>query len=261
MSETLELYQYVMGVSSGLLVGFSLGLFGGGGSILAVPLLVSTVGAGNAHHVIGTSAVAVAANSLAGVVGHARRGTIKWRCAAVFGTAGMFGAALGSAIGKAVNGRDLLLLFAGLMFVVAANMFRHRHRDGEAGATCTLTNMPKVLSFGAGTGLCSGFFGIGGGFLIVPGLMTSTGMPMINAISTSLVIITVMGLTTAISYALSGLVLWSLALAFVLGGSAGVAGGAAAAHLLSRYTGKLKVLFALMLLASSVWLGVQSASL
>src|SRR5690606_12187460 len=95
---TLELVQYLLGGASGALVGFTLGLVGGGGSILAVPLMVYLVGVPNAHVAIGTSALAVAANAAAGLLNHARAHNVKWRCGGIYAVAGIGGALLGSTI-------------------------------------------------------------------------------------------------------------------------------------------------------------------
>src|SRR5687767_15983561 len=108
----LSLTQSALGLASGSLVGFTLGLVGGGGSILAVPLLVYVVGVTNPHVAIGTSAVAVAANAAANLANHARAENVKWRCALVFAVAGVAGAFLGSSLGKTVDGQKLLALFA-----------------------------------------------------------------------------------------------------------------------------------------------------
>ena len=97
---TLTLVQYLLGIGSGALVGFVLGLVGGGGSILAVPLMVYLVGVKSPHMAIGTSAFAVAANAATGLLHHARAGHVKWRCAAVFAVAVVAGAALGSTTGQ-----------------------------------------------------------------------------------------------------------------------------------------------------------------
>ena len=102
----LEPLQYVLGALSGSLVGLTLGLFGGGGSILAVPLMVYLVGVPDPHMAIGTSAFAVAANAATSLVSHARQGTVKWRCAALYSGAGIVGALAGSTLGKAVDGRQ-----------------------------------------------------------------------------------------------------------------------------------------------------------
>lgn len=92
------------------------------------------------------------------------------------------------------------------MVVVGVLMLRGRGDTGNPGAECNREKAPKVLGYGLSTGLFSGFFGIGGGFLIVPGLIGSTGMPILNAVGTSLIAVTAFGLTTAANYAFSGLV-------------------------------------------------------
>jgi uncharacterized protein len=240
----LDTIQYLLGAGSGVLVGFVLGLVGGGGSILAVPLMVYLVGVQNPHVAIGTSAFAVAVNAATGLANHARAGTVKWRCAAMFAAAGVAGAFAGSTAGKAFDGQKLLFLFAIVMVVVGMMMLRGRGRSGNPDVACNRQNAPKVLGFGAGTGAFSGFFGIGGGFLIVPGLVASTGMPMINAIGSSLVAVTAFGLTTAANYALSGLVDWPLAFVFIGGGVAGGLLGARLGKRLSGTHGRLTTIFA-----------------
>ena len=109
-------------LGSGGLVGFALGLFGGGGSILAVPLLVYAVGIKDAHVAIGTSALAVSVNAFANLTSHAQAGTVKWPCAIVFALAGIAGAALGATLGRHVDGQHLLFLFGIVMLIVAAGM-------------------------------------------------------------------------------------------------------------------------------------------
>lgn len=250
----LDPLQYLLGAGSGGLVGFTLGLVGGGGSILAVPLIVYLVGVPDAHIAIGTSALAVAANALSGLVNHARAHTVKWRCGIMYALAGILGAFLGSSLGKEVDGQKLLFLFALLMILVGIIMFRKRHNHGIAGAECNRQNAPKVLSFGLGTGLFSGFFGIGGGFLIVPGLMASTRMPMLNAVGTSLVAVTTFGLTTALNYARAGMVDWTLALVFILGGIVGSFGGAKAARYLSGSRGQLTTIFAMLIFVVALYM-------
>ena len=256
----LEPIQYLLGLLSGGLVGFTLGLFGGGGSILAVPLMVYLVGVGNPHIAIGTSALAVAANAGANLVTHARQGNIKWRCAGIYSVAGVAGALLGSTLGKALDGQKLLFLFAILMMVVGVLMLRNRRNAGNPDAACTIENAPKTVGFGAMTGLLSGLFGIGGGFLIVPGLVASTGMPLLMAIGSSLVAVTAFGLTTAVNYAWSGLVDWPLAVVFVGGGVGGGVLGAFAARRLSQRRGLLGSLFATLIFVVAIYMAWRSAT-
>ena len=254
----LEPLQYLLGAGSGALVGFALGLVGGGGSILAVPLMVYLVGVSNPHVAIGTSALAVAANAATGLMSHAWSGAVKWRCGGTYAVAGVVGALAGSTLGKTVDGEQLLTLFALLMILVGALMLRKRAREDRLNVQCNRTNAPKVLGFGLGTGMFSGFFGIGGGFLIVPGLIAATGMPMINAVATSLVAVTAFGLTTALNYAVSGLIDWPLAGAFIAGGIAGgLLGTAAASRLAAR--GVLNRVFALLIFAVAAYMLWRSA--
>ena len=256
----LEPIQYLLGLVSGGLVGFTLGLFGGGGSILAVPLMVYLVGVPSPHIAIGTSAMAVAANAGANLVSHARHGNIKWRCAAIYSLAGVAGAFLGSTLGKALDGQTLLFLFALLMMVVGALMLRSRRNAGNPDAACTVENAPRTIGFGAATGAFSGFFGIGGGFLIVPGLVASTGMPLLTAIGSSLVAVTAFGLTTAANYAWSGLVDWPLAAVFIAGGIGGGVVGAFAAGQFAKRRGLLGSLFATLIFIVAIYMAWRSAS-
>lgn len=239
--------QYVLGGLSGILIGFTLGLVGGGGSILAVPLMVYVVGVKSPHLAIGTSALAVAANALAGLWNHAREENVNWRCGGSFAAAGVIGALGGSTLGKAFDGQKLLFLFALLMLVVAVAMYRGRQAEGVEGVQCNRENLPKVITFGVGTGVLSGFFGIGGGFLIVPALVASTAMPIYRAIGTSLIAVAAFGLTTAGNYAFSGLLDWSLAASFIGGGIIGSMLGASAARKLSGSKGRLNTVFAMLI--------------
>ena len=241
---TLALSKIAAGLFSGVLVGFSLGLVGGGGSVLAVPLLVYFVGVANPHIAIGTSAVAVAANALANLRNHAHAGTVKWRCALVFAGFGVAGAFGGSTVGKLMDGQKLLALFGALMLVIGALMFRNRGGASHPAVRLDHDNFPRLAVAGLTAGALSGFFGIGGGFLIVPGLMFASNMPIINAIGSSLVSVTAFGLTTATNYALSGLVDWTIAAALFGGGLIGSVIGGRTAHRLSAERGALAMVFA-----------------
>ena len=201
-----------LAVASGSLIGLVLGLIGGGGSILAVPLLVYAVGMASPHAAIGTAAVAVAVNAAASLGLHARRGKIRWPCAIVFSLAGIAGALAGAALGKAIDGQKLLAAFGLLMVLVGLMMLRPKPAAGHASPWLSRQTaphlLPRLAGLGAGVGLLSGVFGIGGGFLIVPGLMLAARMPLAEAASASLVAVTAFGLASASSYAWSGLVDW-----------------------------------------------------
>jgi uncharacterized protein len=247
------LTQGALGLASGSLVGFSLGLVGGGGSILAVPLLVYLVGVASPHVAIGTSAVAVAVNAAMNLANHARGGNVKWRCAFVFAAAGVSGAFAGTMLGKLVDGQSLLSLFAIMMLVVAGLMLRTRGSISVPSVTLSRENLPKLLALGLLTGGLSGFFGIGGGFLIVPALMLATRMPILNAVGSSLVAVTAFGLTTSASYAFSGLVDWGLAALFILGGLAGGLLGARASKFLAGHKGLLNSVFAGLIIVVALY--------
>ena len=260
----MTILQDLLAVVSGSAVGFVLGLVGGGGSILAVPLLVYVVGVPSPHVAIGTSAIAVAASAAANLFGHARAQTVKWPCAITFAIAGMIGAAAGAQFGKMVDGARLLSLFGALMIAIGVLMLRPRKSSGNPDVELTRESMPRMLppliGIGLAVGTLSGFFGIGGGFLIVPGLIGATSMPLINAIGSSLVSVTAFGLTTAASYAWSGLVDWPLALLFVGGGALGGLIGIRLAHRLAGHKNALTRIFSGIVMAVGIYVVVMSAT-
>ncbi len=236
----------VLALLGGGAVGFSLGLIGGGGSILATPLLLYVVGVPEPHVAIGTGALAVSVNAFANLVTHARSGNVRWRAAAIFAAVGVVGASLGASLGKALDGHRLLFLFALLMIAVGALMLRPRRAraGGAPPPPLSAALVARLAATGLAVGGLSGFFGIGGGFLIVPGLVLATGMPMINAIGSSLLAVGSFGLTTAASYALSGLVAWTTAGVFITGGVLGGFGGLRLAMHLSVQRDTLSRVFA-----------------
>ena len=234
----------ILAVLSGAAVGFVLALIGGGGSILATPALLYVVGVANPHMAIGTSALAVSVNAFANFLNHLRRGNVKWKCAVVFGAAGVVGAAIGAAIGKATDAQILLPLFALLMIVVGVAMLLPRKHEGDGHVELSAKNAPKLVLYGLGVGALSGFFGIGGGFLIVPGLIAATGMTMLQAIGSSLFSVGSFGATTAVSYAADGLIDWRIALLFIGGGFLGGLLGAGLATRLAKQRGALQRVFA-----------------
>jgi uncharacterized membrane protein YfcA len=256
----LSALQVGLTAGSGAAVGFSLALVGGGGSILAVPALLYLVGIGNPHMAIGTSALAVAVNAFANLIQHARRGNVKWRCAAVFAAFGVAGAAVGAHIGKAVDGRALILAFAAIMVIVGLAMLRPKAAGGDPEVQIDRRIAGRLAAIGLVTGMVSGFFGIGGGFLIVPGIMLGSGMPMLYAIGSSLFAVGSFGLTTAVSYAASGLIDWPVAGIFIAGGLLGGLGGTRLAVRAAAYKGLLNRIFAAMIFAVAayiVWRGLR----
>jgi hypothetical protein len=237
----------ILAVLSGTAVGFSLGLIGGGGSILAVPLLLYVVGVQDPHLAIGTSALAVAASAFANLLAHWRAGTVKWGCAMIFAAAGVLGAAAGSTAGQLVDGDRLLFLFALIMFAAGIAILRRRAVAGDPNVHINAKITAKLTALGLAAGFVSGFFGIGGGFLIVPGIMLGSGLPILNAIGCSLFSVGAFSLTTAINYAAAGLVDWTMALEFIVGGALGGLIGTRSAVKLSAHKQALNYVFAAVL--------------
>jgi uncharacterized membrane protein YfcA len=250
--------QQALAVLSGGAVGFSLGLIGAGGSILAVPLLLYVVGISDPHVAIGTSALSVAANAFANLLGHWRAGNVKWACAATFALAGIVGAVIGSTLGKLVDGQQLLFLFALAMIAVGVAMLRPRAATASGDVRLTLKIAVRLAAIGLIVGALAGFFGIGGGFLIVPGLMLATGMPILNAIGSSLFSVGSFALTTATNYALSGLVDGVIALFFITGGVAGGYLGMRAAVRLAANRRSLTFVFAGIIFAVAAYMLVRT---
>jgi uncharacterized membrane protein YfcA len=246
-----------LAVFCGALVGLILGVIGGGGSVLAVPLLVYVVGVKSPHVAIGTSAIAVAMSAFANLIDHARRGHVCWPVAILFAISGVSGAALGSMLGKHTEGQRLLVLFGILMVVLAIRMALTREGSVPPSLHVDRNNAPRVAGIGFAAGTLAGFFGIGGGVLAVPGLVAAAAMPMIVAIGSSLVSVTAFGLTTAAIYALSGLIDWRLVALFV-GGS--IVGGLSGSRLATRLAVKrraLSLVFAAVIAAVGVYVIVR----
>ncbi|HQU12469.1 MAG TPA: sulfite exporter TauE/SafE family protein, partial [Acidiphilium sp.] len=164
---------------------------------------------------------------------------------------------------KTFDGKKLLFLFAILMIAVGLVMLRPRKMaDRETGQPerLNMTGLLAVAVAALAVGVLSGFFGIGGGFLIVPGLLFSTGMPMIFAIGSSLLSVGSFGLTTAVNYAASGLVNWAVAVEFILGGViGGLLGTRLAIHLAGRRDA-LNRIFAGLVFAVAVYMLYRNAA-
>lgn len=240
-------------IASGALVGFLLASFGGGGSVLAAPLLLYAVGVRDPHVAIGTSAAAVAATAGVNLIGHWRRGRVKWPCAIIFALAGLSGALIGSSIAKATDGRWLLLGFAFAMAAIGLSMLRRKGEGGDENVRLTVPVALRLTPTGFVVGLAAGFFGIGGGFLIVPGLMLAAGMTMANATASSLVSVALFGAATSMTYSFSGLVDWRLVGLVLLGGAGGGFVGLGFAKVLAARAVVARRLFAGMVIVVAVY--------
>jgi uncharacterized membrane protein YfcA len=256
----MTLAMIITAIASGVLVGALLGLFGGGGSVLATPLLLYVVGIDDPHVAIGTSAAAVAVNALINLIGHGRGGRVKWPCATVFAVAGLAGSFLGSSLAKQVDGQQLLLFFAIAMAAIALSMLRRPKAEGDPQVHITWRLTLKLAPLGLLTGVAAGFFGIGGGFLIVPGLMAATGMTLANATASSLLSVALFGAATSANYAASGLVDWPVAGLFILGGLAGGWLGLRGAGLLASRALLARRLFAGLVLVVAAYVAWQAVA-
>jgi hypothetical protein len=255
---TTDLLPLMLAALSGGVVALLLTLFGGGGSVLAVPLLLYVVGVADPHVAIGVSAAGVALNALTALAGHARAGRVRWPCATLFAVTGAAGAWVGSSLAKMIDGHQLLLIFALSMAAVGLSMLRPRVVIVRPEPTLTLAMAPRVGLAGAGVGSAAGFFGIGGGFLIVPGLMASTGMSLATAQATSLLSVAAFGATTAGNYALSGWVDVGLVAAMTAGGVVGTVAGLPLARRLGATAALGHTLFAGLILIVAAYVAVRA---
>lgn len=212
-----------LAVALAVLVGVSLGLLGGGGSILTVPLLTYVAGV-DAKNAIATSLLVVGVTSAVGAVTHARAGRVRWKLAGIFGIAAMAGAYAGGRLARFVPGNVLLIGFAVIMIAAAVAMLRGRRElaDESSGRL----PVPKILVQGAAVGLISGLVGAGGGFLLVPALALLGGLPMPVAVGTSLVVISVQSFaglaghlaTESIDWRLAGMITAAAVAGSIVGG-------------------------------------------
>ena len=221
-------------------------------------MLLYAVGMKDPHMAIGTSALSVAVNAFANLIPHARARHVRWKPALIFAAAGVVGALIGSTIGKWIDGRKLLILFALLILFIAGLMFRGRKPGTEVEDNVRPLELGKLTGIGGGTGILAGFFGIGGGFLVVPGLILATGMPTISAIGSSLVSVGFFGLTTGVNYAVSGLIEWPIALLFIAGGIVGGWAGSALAKRLAKSRQALTRVLGAVLVTVSIYMLYRS---
>ncbi|AFM15832.1 putative permease [Mycolicibacterium chubuense NBB4] len=194
-------------VALAVLVGVSLGLLGGGGSILTVPLLAYVAGM-DVKHAIATSLLVVGATSAVGAISHARAGRVQWRTGLVFGAAGMVGAYGGGLLGRFLPDTVLMITFAAIMIATALAMLRGRK---DSASTARSLPVAKALPLGIAVGLITGIVGAGGGFLIVPALALLGGLPMPIAVGTSLVVIALNSLAGLAGHLSSASMDWRLA--------------------------------------------------
>lgn len=201
----------LLGLVLALLVGLSLGLLGGGGSILTVPIFVYVLGFA-AKPAIAMSLPVVGVTSLVGALGHWRAGNVNMRAALMFGGVAMAGAYSGARLAVFVSGTVQLTLLAFVMLAAAGSMFRSgRSRNGRVEASAQNADEEGegekramspglVLAVGLGVGLLTGLVGIGGGFLVVPALVVLGKLPIKQAIGTSLVVIAMNSLSGFLGY-------------------------------------------------------------
>ena len=220
----------VLGVALAGVIGLSLGLMGGGGSILTVPVFVYVLGF-SAKPAIAMSLPVVGATSLVGAVGHWRAGNVHLRPALVFGVIAMVGSYLGARLAVFVSGAAQLLTLAVVMLAAAASMLRSRparaaSRDAEETAT-TGAPLPvaKILAVGFAVGVLTGIVGIGGGFLIVPALVVLGRVPMKQAVGTSLLVIAMNSASGYAGYAGTVEVPWGFLASFTGVAIAGILAG------------------------------------
>jgi len=241
-------------VALAAVVGLTLGLLGGGGSILMVPLLTYVAGMPTAE-AITASLVVVGATSAVSAVGHARAGRVRWRTGLLFGAAGMTGALAGGLIGGHLPGQLLMAAFAMLMVITALAMLRGRRSPATTGEATPSAG--RVLLVGAGVGLVTGLLGAGGGFLIVPALTLLAGLPITAAVGTSLLVIAMNSAAGLAGHLTAVPVDWALTGAIT---AAAVLGSLAGARLLTRVSAeKLRRGFGWFVLIMGAFVLVQEA--
>lgn len=234
------------------LVGVSLGLLGGGGSILAVPLLVYVAGM-DPKEAIATSLLVVGTTSAVAMISHARAGRVRWRTGLLFGAAGMVGAYIGGRVAEFIPGDVLLVAFSLMMLATATAMVRGRRTPDQPAHR----EMPiaRVLVDGVVVGLVTGLVGAGGGFLIVPALVLLGGVPMPVAVGTSLLVIAINSAVALLARGTGG-VDWTVAAPFAISAMLGVAVGSWIGDRIEA--AKLTRAFVVLLLAVAAYTAIQS---
>ncbi len=251
--------QVILSVISGVLVGFSLGLIGGGGSILAIPLLIYFVGYDHPHLVIGTTALAVGINAYLNLIPHTLKKNVNYRIGLYFTIPGIAGVLAGSELGLLTPGTFLLFFFGFLMIGIAIYMLKRKCVNlSEKDRTTTRSRNSYVILVLTGliVGFASGYFGIGGGFLIVPGLLFGGGLNIIQAVGTSLMSVGTFGVITAARYAISGDLNILVSVLFIIGGIAGGWFGARFANKVPKR--RLTQIFAIIVIVVAIYIIYQN---
>jgi uncharacterized membrane protein YfcA len=252
--------QPMLAALSGLSVGFTLGLVGGGAGMLAVPLLLYFVKVGDPHVAVGTTAAALALTAGVNLVRYARAGLVRWRTGSTFALGGIAAAFAGSLWSLHTDGGALLFLLAAIVATVSVLMLSRAGAASECPApaqAAVRTGTGRVFATagaGAAVGSVAGFFGVSGGFLSVPALHFIARLTLIEAVASSLVSVVAFDATTAVNYARAGKVSVALALALVTGGIAGGAAGMRVARSLAIKGHTLQRLFALVLMAIAIYI-------
>lgn len=227
------------------MIGVTLGLLGGGGSILTVPVLVYVLGYG-AKTAIAMSLPVVGVTSLIGAGLHWRRGNVKVRTAALFGVLAMAGSFAGAKLGLLLSGRVQLTVLAIVMVAAAASMLRGR-RGGETDAAQTQVRLALIIPVALGVGMLTGVVGIGGGFLVVPALVLLANVSMREAIGTSLLVITMNSVSGFAGYLGAVDIDWGFLGGFTAAAVTGAVVGTALTGKVPQAT--LKRVFAIFLIA------------
>ena len=236
-----------------VLIGLALGLLGGGGSILTVPILTYVAGM-DPQEAITSSLVVVGVTSAVSVLAHARQGRVQWRTGLVFGSAGVVGAFGGGLLGQYIPGTVLMIAFAVMMLATSFAMIRGR-KDGNTPSSERALPIAMMLLVGVLVGLVTGLVGAGGGFLIVPALALLGGLSMPAAVGTSLVVITVNSAAGFTGHLFAVSVDWALVGAVTL---AAVVGSVAGAWLAGRIPeAALRKGFGVFVLVMGVFVLVQ----
>ncbi len=235
-------------------VGVALGLLGGGGSILTVPILLYAAHL-PAHQAIATSLFVVGVTSAAALVPHARAGRVRLRTGLVFGVSSMFGAYLAGSAAKFLPGYVLLLAFGTMMLVTAVAMLRRRPATDPSAPPAAPQALWKILLEGLVVGAVTGLVGAGGGFLVVPALVLFGGLTMRDAVGTSLLVIAMKAFAGFAGYVGSVSIDWTIALVVAAAAVAGsLVGGLFVSYISQR---ALRKAFAFFVLVMAVFVLLQ----